>query len=281
MWLSYRTSAFEMIAFTGLYLALFLLVGRLFFLGGAAASAALALYHWRLGSRARKAAYQPKPPSAPGAPTEAPAPALDPAPELRKMQLKAENPVRFLKDNAPAVIAAYFEATHLKQLYRQGWLRRGVPPERCESVAEHTFGVALLALWLAPQIDPAMDAGRSLRMALIHDFGEVYAGDIIPADAISAAEKRRLESESIRTVFSRLPDGQAYMDLWEEYEAGVSAEARFVRQIDRLEMGLQAAVYRHAGMMGMDEFLASARQALSDPGLLELIQAIIEEDRSQ
>lgn len=50
-----------------------------------------------------------------------------------------------------ALVQAYRHANQLKRLYRQGWLQHGVPPERCESVAAHTFGVALLALWIAPQ----------------------------------------------------------------------------------------------------------------------------------
>jgi putative hydrolase of HD superfamily len=193
------------------------------------------------------------------------------------MRLKGDAPLRLPEGPAAlAAISAYFELAQLKRLYRQGWLRRGVPPEQCESVAEHTFGVAMLALWLAPQVDAAIDVDRAVRMALVHDFGEVYAGDIIPADAVLPAEKQRLEAESVHTVFARLPGGQAYIDLWQEYEAGQTREARFVRQIDRLEMGLQAAVYRQAGMLNLDEFFASARQALTDPGLLELLQALEE-----
>lgn len=66
------------------------------------------------------------------------------------MHTKAPNPIIHLDtDQVLPIVAMYFECAHLKQLYRQGWLQRGVPPERCESVAEHTFGVALLSLFLA------------------------------------------------------------------------------------------------------------------------------------
>jgi hypothetical protein len=58
MWLSYRTSAVEMLAYFGLYLGLYLLFGRVFFLGGALTCIALAVYHWLLGSRARKSSQQ-------------------------------------------------------------------------------------------------------------------------------------------------------------------------------------------------------------------------------
>ncbi len=66
------------------------------------------------------------------------------------METKASIPVAQLSARCLLpLIEAYFEFNHLKQLYRQGWLRHGVPHTQCESVAEHTFGVALLALFLA------------------------------------------------------------------------------------------------------------------------------------
>lgn len=190
------------------------------------------------------------------------------------METKAENPIGLLEgqERSP-IISAYFELCHLKQLYRQGWLRAGVPPERCESIAEHSFGVALLVLWLA-QSRPDLDAQKALRLALLHDLGEVYAGDIIPSDGVSEAEKHRREAEAVRRILSRLADGEGLIELWEEFEAGVSPEARFVRQIDRLEMGLQAAVYQRQGLIQGDEFFASARRALADPRLASLLDEI-------
>jgi putative hydrolase of HD superfamily len=191
------------------------------------------------------------------------------------MQTKAESPATFLEGiQVPALLRAYFEFNHLKQLYRQGWLRRGVPAERCESVAEHSLGVAVLALWLAEAYFPKLDAGVVLRMALLHDFGEIYAGDIIPADGVPAERKRQLERQSVAQVFSGLPQGGEYLRLWEQFETGDSPEALFVRQVDRLEMGLQAAVYNAQGLEGMGEFIESARQALSDPELLDLLARI-------
>jgi putative hydrolase of HD superfamily len=190
------------------------------------------------------------------------------------MEIKAENPIGLLRGgDYAALIAAYFELCHLKQLYRQGWLRRGVPRERCESIAEHSFGVAVLALWLV-QARPELDADKVLRMALLHDLGEVYAGDITPDDGMSEEEKHRREAEAVQQILSRLPRGQEYIQLWDEFEAGASAEARFVRQLDRLEMGLQAAVYQGQGLIDGSEFFASARQALDDPDLAALLNEV-------
>jgi putative hydrolase of HD superfamily len=188
------------------------------------------------------------------------------------MESKAPIPVSRLRVGQVApLIEAYFEFNHLKQLYRQGWLQRGVPHARCESVAEHTFGVAVLALWVADAHFPDLDASKVLRMALLHDFGEIYAGDITPADGIERGEKRRLERQAIRQVLRKLPRGSDYVALWEEYERGESPEAQLVRQIDRLEMALQASVYEHQELAELSEFFASVEPALAAPALQAIL----------
>lgn len=191
------------------------------------------------------------------------------------MEWKAPNPAGLLDGKrASALIQAYFEFNHLKQLYRQGWLRRGLPKERCESVAEHTFGVAVLAFMLAEAYLPELDAGRVLRLALLHDFGEIYAGDLTPGDGIEPQEKLRRERASVAQVFVKLPNGDVYLGLWQEYEAGATPEAVFVRQIDRLEMALQAGVYEQQGLIDPQEFYASAARALAEPQLVSLLAEI-------
>ncbi|ETW95356.1 MAG: phosphodiesterase [Candidatus Entotheonella factor] len=172
------------------------------------------------------------------------------------------------------LIEVYFEFNHLKQLYRQGWLQRGIPHARCESVAEHTFGVAVLALLLAEAHFPDLDACKVLRMALLHDFGEIYAGDITPAHGIDRSEKVRLERQAVHQVFGKLTRGADYLALWEEYERGASPEAQFVRQIDRLEMVLQASVYEHQELADLSEFFTSVEQALSTPALQSILHEL-------
>lgn len=167
------------------------------------------------------------------------------------------------------------EFAHLKRLFRQGWLRAGVPEERCESVADHTFGVALLAMLLADRVRPAADAGRAARMALIHEAGEIDAGDIIPADGVERAEKQRLERLGVERLFRGLPGGEEYVALWEEFEEGATPEAKLVRQADKLEMALQASIYEHDGVVDAARFLASARERLRAPEFTTLLAEIV------
>lgn len=192
------------------------------------------------------------------------------------MEAKADLTVDLLKGkDVPALLEVYYEFNHLKQLYRQGWLKRGIPKEQCESVAEHTLGVAILALFISDSAFPELDRGRVLRMALLHDFGEIYAGDIIPGDEIPAEQKHRLEFEAVAQVFTKLPQGDEYLAVWQEYETGLTPEARFVKQIDRLEMALQASIYQRQGYSEMQDFFASAGRALSDPRILSIMEAVL------
>lgn len=192
------------------------------------------------------------------------------------MERKAEMPKELLDRLAgQPLLAALVEFNQLKNLYRQGWLRREIPRERCESVAEHIFGMTWLA-WLVMDagLTEDVDRERVLRMVLAHEVGEIYAGDMIPADGVEAGEKQRLERESALRVAGKLAGGEKILGLWEEFEAGQTPEARLVRQLDRLEMAFQAAQYRAGGAEGMDEFFDSARRSITDEDLLALLAQI-------
>ena len=169
------------------------------------------------------------------------------------------------------LVAVYYELVRLKQLCRRGWLRRGIPKERCESVAEHSFGVALLAYLVAEEHFPELDLSKVLRLALLHDLGEIDAGDLTPADNVGPREKHRRERQSVVRVLGQMPQGAQYIALWEEYERQESPEARFVRQIDRLEMALQASAYEHREAVDLAEFYASAASSQTAAPLRRLL----------
>jgi len=150
-----------------------------------------------------------------------------------------------------------------------------VPRQYCESVAEHVFGMTLLA-WMIIESGLAADVDRDkvLRMTLAHEIGEIYTGDITPGDGIAMDEKQRREREGLLRVTNRLPNGTEWMALWEEFEAGESSEARLVRQLDRLEMALQAWVYEKQLGMNLESFFRSAEKAVNSPELKDLLKDI-------
>jgi putative hydrolases of HD superfamily len=185
-----------------------------------------------------------------------------------------------LDRDADPALASYFRLMRLKRLYRQGWLKRGLPEELCESVAEHSFGTALLVLLIAGKAGGGgefgkLDSGRAALLALVHEMGESYAGDITPVDGVSREDKEVLERNAILRALEGHPDCVWLLSLWEEFEAGATAEAKFVKQLDRLEMGLQAALQEAEGFPGMGEFYESARRTVVEPRLRGLLEEAI------
>ncbi len=191
------------------------------------------------------------------------------------MDTKRNHAIDHLKGkNTLPIIEALYEFNHLKSLYRQGWLRVGIPKEQCESVADHSMGVTLLGLFLADEFFPELDTSRLILMGLLHDFGEIYAGDIIPGK-MTLEEKHALEKESVERVFSRLSKGKDYLAIWEEFEAQETPEAKFMKEIDRLEMGIQASVYEQEKLGDLSVFFDSTDKALTTPKLREILDALL------
>lgn len=192
------------------------------------------------------------------------------------MKVKASLPLSALAGRNPSpLLEAYFEINHLKQLYRQGWLRRGVTPERCESVAEHVFGMAMLAWWLVDAYFPGVDRDKVIRMVLVHEIGEVYTGDLTPSDNIPRGEKHRLERKALEQVVAKLPRAEEYIALWEEFEHNETPEARLVRQVDRLEMAFQASIYERQELGDMSEFFVSTEQAMVDDQIRAILAELV------
>jgi putative hydrolases of HD superfamily len=141
----------------------------------------------------------------------------------------------------------------LKLLPRTGWLQRGL--QSVESIAEHTFGVAALAL-LVGDLHAELDRGRLLAIALLHDLAEALVGDL-PASAsrlFGKAAKYDAERKAMLELLGGLPTAEHYLALWEEYCVGGSPEARLIKALDRLEMLGQALAYERAGSRGLAEF---------------------------
>lgn len=141
----------------------------------------------------------------------------------------------------------------LKLLPRTGWLQRGL--RDVESIADHSYAVAALAM-LVGDLQPGLDRGRVLAIALLHDIAEALIGDL-PASArrlFGAPAKHDAERRALIELFAGLPQADEYHMLWEEYASGGSPEARLVKSLDRLEMLAQALAYERAGSRSLSEF---------------------------
>ena len=135
-------------------------------------------------------------------------------------------------------ISFLVELEKLKQVLR----RTGpVGAGRRENSAEHSWQVALAALVLAEYANEPVDVAHVVRMALVHDIIEIDAGDTFAYDPVGYLDKEAREQVAADRIFALLPPPQAaeLRALWDEFEAGVTAEARFANAMDRLLPVLQ------------------------------------------
>lgn len=107
--------------------------------------------------------------------------------------------------------------------------------ERYENSAEHSWQLALLAASLVHHAEPGIDLDRVIRMLLVHDVGEIDTGDTMVYVEGGWAERKAAESAAARRIFGLLPgaQGEAFLDLWQEFEDAASPEARFAHAVDR------------------------------------------------
>jgi putative hydrolase of HD superfamily len=126
-------------------------------------------------------------------------------------------------------------AERLKSVTRTSWTSDG----KQESVAEHSWRLCLMALVFESAF-PSLDVGRLIKMCVIHDLGEAIHGDI-SAVLQSPEGKSEAERRDLLTLLAPLAEsGRAsILELWDEYEAATSAEARIAKALDKLETIMQ------------------------------------------
>lgn len=171
--------------------------------------------------------------------------------------IAARTPVEAPK---PAIIHAFQQrVAKLKETVRTGWVRRSV--DSPESVADHSLGVAMLALVCGP-MGQGLNVDKMIKMAILHDLAEHEVGDLVVdgsldcRDKISKEEKHKMETTVMHKTMEALgrPD---LLALWEEMEAGQTQEAIYVKDLDRLEMLYQADHYETAQKKELDDFYRS------------------------
>ena len=160
--------------------------------------------------------------------------------------IKDSNPYEKFKKIDNDILSFYMKYNQLKNIYRQGWLkvRKGLEhKDKCESIADHSFSVDLLALTIIEKNKLELDTFKCIKMAIIHELGEIYAGDFTPYDNITKEEKHIKEKEAILQVLSTLDKDNDFLELWEEFEKAETEEAKFIKNVDQLEFLLQACAY--------------------------------------
>lgn len=148
---------------------------------------------------------------------------------------KAMNPDRLKQQ-----IAFIKQIDQLKYIQRKTRLFNS---DRHENDAEHSWHLAMMALVLAEHANARVDLFKVIRMLLIHDIVEIDAGDTFLYDTTKSHVNSEEELKAAQRIFGILPEDQAreLIDLWQEFEAGISEESKFAKTLDRLEPVLQNA----------------------------------------
>ena len=169
----------------------------------------------------------------------------------------------------------FYQVANLKKVKRSGWKSK-LKLVGSESVADHTYMMSVMAMVLSDI--KKMDTEKIIKMTILHDWAESKIGDYMPNE-ITSAEKNNLEENAMMEIISSLPGKlqNDYMDTWKEYTDHTSLESKFVHQLDKLEMLLQAKIYEdHVGYEKIKPFLISAVDEIIDDDLKKIVSEIIQ-----
>lgn len=148
------------------------------------------------------------------------------------------------------VLNYYVLCNKLKNTVRTGWSDWNVQRERVESVAEHIFGVQMLALAMKSEYQYEIDIMKVIYMLAIHELGETIIGDLTQFQ-ISKEAKEKIEHEAVHNIFSSMIDGKRIEKLFLEFDANETPEAKFAYQCDKLECDIQSKLYDQEGCVDL------------------------------
>lgn len=149
------------------------------------------------------------------------------------------------------VINYYVICNRLKNVIRTGWKNWNVQRERIESVAEHIFGVQMLAIAMKSEYQYEVDIMKVIFMLAVHEIGETIIGDLTQFQ-ISKNDKEKLEHEAVNKILSGLLDGNQIEQLFLEFDAHNTKESIFAYQCDKLECDLQSKLYDEEGCVDLN-----------------------------
>ncbi len=139
-----------------------------------------------------------------------------------------------MNQNLEKQLALVIELDKLKSVLRRTRVKSAQARE--ENSAEHSWHVALMALLLEEHANQPVDIARVVKMLLIHDVVEIDAGDTFVYDTVALESQAENELKAAKRLFAMLPEqqGQELLQLWLEFEAAQSSDARFAKALDRI-----------------------------------------------
>lgn len=126
------------------------------------------------------------------------------------------------------------EIDKMKQILRRNLVADG---SKREDDAAHSWHLAVMAMILEEYSAEKIDVNRVIKIALVHDLVEVYAGDTFAYDEKGYEDKEQREKDAATKLFGILDpeQGAQIRALWDEFEAAETAEAKYANAIDRIQ----------------------------------------------
>lgn len=171
------------------------------------------------------------------------------------------------------VLNYYIICNKLKDITRTGWKKWNVQRERIESIAEHVYGVQMLALTMKSEYQYDIDIMKVILMLSIHELGETIIGDLTLFQ-IDKKEKEKIEHEAVHNILSSLLDGEQIEKLFIEFDEQKTKEAIFAYQCDKLECDLQSKLYDEEGCVDL------TKQSGNDVINNEKVKSLLESNKS-
>ena len=146
----------------------------------------------------------------------------------------------------------YLLCNKLKNVIRTGWKDWNVKAERLESVAEHIYGVQMLALAMNSEFHYDINIMKVLYMLAVHELEEIYIGDLTLFQ-ISSSQKKLLGHEAVSKVLGSLIKKEEIQEIIEEFDARITKEAKFAYHCDKLECDLQSKIYDERNLVDLND----------------------------
>ena len=169
----------------------------------------------------------------------------------------------------------FFQIAGLKTLPRTGWKVK-LNLKDSESVAEHSYMMSVMAMVMSDMKN--LNTEKIIKMSILHDWAESKIGDFMP-DEISSEKKTELEEYAMSEILDDLPSKikNDYYDIWNDYKDISSKEAKFVHELDRLEMALQGKIYeKEDDPEKIKPFLTTAVEQIMDDDLKKILIEILQ-----
>jgi len=163
----------------------------------------------------------------------------------------------------------------LKEEKRKGWKKLKLG--RSESVADHSYAVAMLALFIGDL--RRLNVKKLVQLALLHDLEEAVTGDLTPEDKTRRGEAkvRRDRQEAVERLLKLFPPRvrHSYRRLWTDLRLRHSKEAQLVHELDKIELAFQANQYsKRTGRRKVADFYLSARKEIHDLELQKTLESL-------